>query len=244
MRLSETYVARSINIVALFILTIAVTGCTRPGDHPISPDCSWTEDDHRTLKLETIAERRHLREDANTAEDLAIRWADNYISPRAEYDSRRDECMESLFKGLADNHRVDVELVRQYSNERDTLSDSATTFSFGLLYVAVVYYLIGKLRRKFSEDEAINFWAVTVVLSVGGALVGLLVGNLWSIVIETYRLNSEHLSYRMNRIPLRQHWFVFLLCSILSFWLAAFIRLRFVEVALRGHPKRENYDSH
>jgi len=236
MQLSETHVARSIKVVALFILIIVLAGCTRPGDHPISPNCAWSEDDQRTLKLETIAERRHLREDAETAEDLAIRWADKYFSLKPEYGSQRDECMESLFKGLADHHRVDIDLVLQYSRERDIVADLASILSFGLLYVAVVYYLIGKLRRKFSEDEAINFWAVTIVLSVGGGLVGLLVGNLWSIVIETYRLNSAHLSYRMNRLPIRRYGFVFLLCSILSFWLVAFIRSRFVGASLRGNP--------
>ena len=110
--------------------------------------------------------------------------------------------------------------------------DSAAILSFGLLYLGFVYYLIGKLQRKFSEDELVNFWAVTIVLSVGGGLVGLLVGNLWSIVIETYRLNSAHLSYRMNRLPFRQYWFVCLLVGILSFWLIAFIRSRFGQASL------------
>jgi hypothetical protein len=224
----STTVARSINIVALFILTIAVAGCTRPGDHPISPDCSWQEDDHRTLRLDSIAERRHLHADAATAEDVAIRWADKYFSLRPEYASRRDECTASLFKGIAENHRVEVALVRQYSRERDVLLDSATILSFGLLYITALYYLIGKLRRKFGEDESNNFWAVTIVLSVGGGLVGMLTGSLWSIVIENYRLNSAHLSYRMNRLPFRQHWFVCLLFSILIFWLVAFIRSRSV----------------
>jgi len=227
MQVSGTHIARSFKFVACFILIIGLGGCTRPGDHPISPNCVWNEDDHRTLKLETNADRRHLREDPAPAEDLAIRWADKYFSLKPEYDFRRDACMGALFKGLADNHSVDVDLVRQYSRERDIVTDSAAILSFGLLYLAGIYYLVGKLRRKFSEDESANFWAVTIVLSFGGGLVGLLVGNLWSIVFETYRLNSAHLSYRMNRLPFRQYWFVFLLCSILSFWLVAFIRSRF-----------------
>ena len=232
MHLSETHFPRSIKLVAFVILMIGFGGCTRPGDHPIAPNCSWSEDDQQTLKLETYAERRHLRKDAATAEDLAIRWADKYYSLQPQYDSRREGCMDSLFKGLADNHRVDVDLVRQYSRERDMVVDSAAILSFGLLYLAFVFYLIGKLQRRFSEDESVNFWAVTIVLSVGGGLVGLLVGNLWSIVIETYRLNSAHLSYRMNRLPFRQYWFVCLLVGILSFWLIAFIRSRFGQASL------------
>jgi len=141
--------------------------------------------------------------------------------------------MESLFKGVASHHGVDVALVVQYSRQRDIAADSVTVLSFGLLYLAAVYYLIGRIRRRFSADESINFWVMTAVMSVGASLVGLLVGGLWSIVIETYRLNSGHLSYRMNLIPFRQYWFVFLLCLVLAFWLIALIRSKDLKKGLQ-----------
>jgi len=212
-------------VLVILVLAIALGSCARPGDHPVSSNCLWTEDDNRTLNLENLADRHHLRDDAVTAEDLSIRWADKYFGLRPEYGARRDECMQSLFSGVASHHGVDVNLVRQYSTERDIVVDSATILSFGILYLAAVYYVVGKIRRRFSADEAVNFWILTLVMSVGVSLIGLLVGNLWSIVIETYRL-SVHLSYRMNRIPFRQYWFVYLLCGILAFWLIAFIRSR------------------
>jgi hypothetical protein len=221
-------------VLAVFIVTIVLGSCARPGDHPISSNCLWTEDNHRTLNLENFADRRHLRDDAVTAEDVAIRWADKYFGHRPEWGSRCDECMESLFNGVASHHGVDVNLVRQYSRERDIVADSVAILIFGLLYLAVVYYLVGKIRRRFSADETVNFWIMALVMSVGASLVGLLVGNLWSIVIETYRLNSTHLSYRMNRIPFRQYWYVYLLCGILAFWLIAFIRSRVSSTGLQN----------
>jgi hypothetical protein len=48
----------------------------RLGDHPVFADCSWIEDDNHTLNLQNLADRHHLRDDAATAEDMAIRWAD------------------------------------------------------------------------------------------------------------------------------------------------------------------------
>lgn len=213
-------------VLAVLIVTIALGSCARPGDHPVSSNCLWTEDDNRTLNLENIVDRRHLRDDAVTAEDVAIRWADKYFHLRPEYDARVDECMQSLVKGVASRHGVDVNLVRQYSRQRDFVADSIAILSFGLLYLAAVYYLVGKIRRRFSADESVNFWIMTIVMSAGASLVGLALGNLWSIVFETYRLNSVHLSYRMNRIPVREYWFVFLLCGILGFWLIAFIRTK------------------
>ena len=213
-------------LLAVLIVTFLLGSCARPGDHPVSSNCAWTEEDKRTLNLQNRADRHHLRDDAVTAEDLAIRWADQRFPRRPEYEARRDECMESLFSGVAHQHAVDVALVRQYSQERDIFADSAAILTFGLLFVGAVYYLVGRIRRRFDLDESVDFWIMTAVMSVGASLVGLFILILWSIAVETYRLNSVHLSYRMNRIPSRQYWFVFLVCCILVFWLIALIRSR------------------
>jgi hypothetical protein len=53
-----------------------------------------------------------------------------------------------------------------------------------------------------------------------------MVGGLASIVIENIRLNSAHLSYRMNRIPFRQHWAMLFVCGFVVFWLVALMRRR------------------
>src|ERR1051326_8358044 len=73
----------------LIILGLALSACTRPGDYPITTDCRWIEDDHRSLDLSVAADRRHLRNDAITAEDVAIRWADRHYHLMPEYESRR-----------------------------------------------------------------------------------------------------------------------------------------------------------
>jgi hypothetical protein len=211
-------------LLALLILTLVLGGCTRPGDHPVSSNCSWAEDDNHTLNLQNFADRRHLYNDAVTAEDMAVRWADQHFHLSPEWDRRCYQCAQSLFKGVASHHGVDLNLVRQYSRQRDVVADSITILSFGLIYLAAVYYLVGKLRRRFSADESINYWIMSAVISFGVGLAGVLVGGLWSIVIETYRLNSPHLSFRMNRVPFRQYWLVFLLCLMLAFWLIALIR--------------------
>jgi hypothetical protein len=213
-------------LLPVLILTLVLGSCVRPGDHSVSENCSWTEADHRTLNLQNSGDRHHLRDDAVTAEDVAIRWADQRFPHQSQYETRRDECMESLFNGVARQHAVDVALVRQYSHERDVLADLAAILSFALFFVAASYYLVSRIRRRFDVDEPVSFWIMTAVMSFGTSLVGLFAGILWSIVFETYRLNSLHLSYRMNRIPSRKYWFVFLLCGVLVFWLIALLRSR------------------
>ncbi|PWT93486.1 MAG: hypothetical protein C5B55_04410 [Blastocatellia bacterium] len=71
----------------MFLLIILVTlfSCVRPGDHLISQGCAWVEDDHCTLDLSKSADRCHLRNDADTAEDVAIRRADRYFGHLPEY---------------------------------------------------------------------------------------------------------------------------------------------------------------
>jgi hypothetical protein len=206
----------------LLVLITTFSGCVRPGDHPVSPNCEWSEPDHRVLNLATSADRSHLRVDAVTAEDMAIRWADQHAGHRPEWDQRCQECMETLFTGLAKNHGVDMATVRRYSRERDVVLDAAVIISFGLIYVGVAYLLAGRIRRRFPPGEP-GFWVMALTMAVGISLVGVLIGMFGSIIIEELRMNSGHLSFRMNRIPLRAHWVVLFASGVIIFILTALV---------------------
>ena len=221
-------------LLFLLIPILIFTACTRPIDHPISENCLWTEQDSRPLNLNNAADRRHLREDAVTAEDMAIRWADRRWGLAPEYVPERDKCMASLFSSLATHHRVDANIVRQYSRKRDVVMDSAVILSFGALYGVAAYIFAGRIRRRFTPDEP-GFWIMTITLALGISLVGVLAGGLWSITVEEVRMGSGHLSYRMNRIPFRQHWVVLLVSCVGVFALAALIRSR---VPVKAKPVR------
>ena len=216
---------RGMRRLFLLAVTLTLTACARPGDHPVSSNCAWIEDDHRSLNLAGFTDRRHLHFDAVTAEDVAIRWADQHVPLQPEYGARRDECMETLFNGVAGNHRVDVAIVRQYSRERDLVADAAVIVGFSVVYVFASYILAGRIRRRFPTEEP-GFWVMTVAMALGISLVGVLLGSVWSIAIEGVRLNSAHLSYRMGRLPLRQDWAVVFAGGLVVFALVAFVRLR------------------
>lgn len=201
------------------IATITLAGCARPGDHPVSQNCVWSEPDTN------ISDRRHLRFDAATAEDMSIRWADMHVGHRPEWDQKQGECMQTLFQGIAKHHGIDVAVVQQSGIERDLIVDGAVIFSFGILYVFVAYLFTGRIRRRFLGEDS-SFWIMTLTMAVGVSLVAVMVGILGSIVIETFRLNSVHLSYRMNRIPFRQHWAMLFACGFVVFGLVALLRYR------------------
>lgn len=216
----------SLPVALLLACLISLMVRTRPGDHPISSNCTWDEDNSRSLNLANRADWSHLRDDAVTAEDISIRWADKNFPHFPEYDARQYECMEALFDGVAKHHGVDVALVRQYSVERDVALDSATILSLGVLYTLVAYVFAGRIRRRFPPGEP-GFWVMTLTMAIGISLAGVMIGMLWSIVIEGVRFNSGHLSYRMNRIPFREHWVVLFFCGVAIFVLASLVRSRF-----------------
>ena len=209
----------------LLIATIGLVGCARPGDHPVSPNCVWNEQNSHLLELTKRSDRRHLRFDAVTAEDMAIRWADIHFGHRPEWDQKCSECMHSLFHGIAKQHGVDVAVVRQYSVQRDLVADTAVIFSFGILYVGVAYIFAGRILRRFRSDAS-SFWIMTLTMAAGVSLIAVMVGMLGSIVIEEVALNSGHLSFRMNRIPFRQYWTILFVCGYVLFVLLALMRSR------------------
>ena len=211
------------NRLLLLIATISLVACTRPGDHPISSNCVWSEPDSHSLDLTKISDRRHLRFDAVTAEDMAIRWADAHFGHLPNYEQKRDECMQTLFEGLAKDHGVDVAIVRQYSMDRDPVADAAVIFSFAILYAGVAYVFTGRIHRRFPSGDS-GFWIMTLTMAAGVSLVAVMVASLGSIVIETVRLNSVHLSYRMNRIPFRRDWATMFVCGFVVFGLVALMR--------------------
>ena len=67
---------------------------------------------------------------------------------------------------------------------------------------------------------------MTLTMAAGLSLIGVMVGMLGSIVVEGVLLNSGHLSYRMNRIPFRQHWTMLFVCGYVIFVLMALLRSR------------------
>ena len=157
-----------------------------------------------------------------------------HFGHRPEWDQKQSECMQTLFQGIAKDHGVDVATVQQYSMEREFMFDAAVIFGFGLLYLFVAYIFTGRIRRRFHDDNT-GFWIMTLTMAAGVSLAAVMVGILGSIVIETFRLNSVHLSYRMNRIPFRQHWAMLFVSGCVVFGLVALLRSR-IKVRIKATP--------
>jgi len=182
--------------------------------------CTWQED--QTAK-------RSLREDAEIAEDLAIRYADvhaglrtgRYEGPEA-YVETRNRCMEILFAVVAKGHGVAVERVRQASLERPVGFDVAVILAFTLLYGWVASMIAKMVRRRVElEDGVLIVLGVTLIASLLLSAVGAMAGDVWSITAETHRLGNGHLSYRTNQLPWIRHRLWFFLGGLAIYWLIA-----------------------
>jgi hypothetical protein len=179
--------------------------------------------------LTSTADRTHLRRDAESAETIAIHYAD--VSPARrkgtkEYDQARDECMESLFGVVARNHGLAIDRVRAYTSLRNWRFDVMVLVSFGVIYLIATYAIAGRLGRHIgTEDWRVATLAV-IGLSLGAAVVAMMVFDMWASTAESLRLGSWHLSYREDRLPWHHHGVLLFSGSVGLFWLISLLRYR------------------
>jgi hypothetical protein len=139
---------------------------------------------------------RHLSDDAEFAEDLAIRYADLRRGPG--YARMRGECMARLFGAIAENHSVALEQVRASLGCRRVSFDLAVMLSFALIFGLCASFLTRWLAR-ICDPAALT--SITFMASVLASAIGVMLGEVWSWTWESYRLGNGHMSYRVIRIP-------------------------------------------
>jgi hypothetical protein len=219
----QVRLATSIGAVVLAALSL----CDCVGGKRQSRRCEWPAETPRRLDLAQSADRAHLRRDAESAETIAIHYAD--VSParrkgRREYDQARDECMASLFGTVARTHGLDIGLVRGYTAVRNELYDAIVLLSFTVLYAFTAHTLAGRLARRFRADERNVAVLAAIGLSFSSALVAMMVFPLWAETVESVRLGSWHLSYRAERLPWRHHPVLLFTSCVGLFLVISFLR--------------------
>jgi len=77
--------------------------------------CEWPDERGESIDPKDPAQQRHLRDDAQTAEKVAVRYADRREGVERMGNHRRatDECEAVLFDSIARVHHVTPEQVRQ-----------------------------------------------------------------------------------------------------------------------------------
>jgi hypothetical protein len=199
-------------LVPLSLVVLGLTACARHSQPNAS--CEWPQETSPgALGTGPPPQERHLSDDAEFAEDLAIRYADARRGPHsghfegiAEYGRTREQCMANLFKVIGSTHNVMPEQVRRSLGRRRPGLDLAVILSFAVLYGWLAYVIAGRLCRLYAHQEGLLTEVVmTIFASAAVSAAGVGLGEEWSLMMENFRLSSGHLSYRVMRIPWTQH---------------------------------------
>jgi len=229
--------------ITLVLISVILAVCIPESSGPDAV-CRWPGDTRGLLNLSDESAARHLSQDAESAEDLAIRYADGHSRPgtalgatMADYLRTRDQCMAALFQVIGDHHHVTPQRVRESINtHRSTSLDVVVMLSFGLLYAVAAYRFVGGIWRRFlpTEDTLLGITA-TVVISPVASLLGVVTGDFWSGEAEALRIGYGHLVQRAARIPWGHHRPAIFTIGVLVFWALSWFRYREVRSnALQG----------
>jgi uncharacterized membrane-anchored protein YhcB (DUF1043 family) len=227
-----------------FLLALALSclmGCSRSVRS--NANCGWLQEAKTPLDLNTPQRGRHLSEDAELAEDLAIRYADVCCRPSgtrhsmAEYVQSRDRCMAKLFEVVAKDHSVTQEQVRKSINaDRHASLDAVVILLFSVLYGLAASWMAEGVWRHFPPRDG-WFVGVAAVLVISSliSLTGVLVGEMWSTLAEEFRVGTDHLSYRVDRIPWIHHRLGIFVVGVIIFLLLSAFHYRTARIAPKNN---------
>lgn len=187
-----------------FILAVLlVTGaCVRRDGR--NADCRWPAE-----SPPAAANAWHLASDAELAEDLAIRYADThhglrtpgYVSGEA-YVAARDRCLGTLLGTAARAHGTPAEQIGRALGGNRAAIDTAVNLPFLLIAGLLACLAARWIWRRYPLREG---WmpgvVMTLFLALSFAFAGVMLGEMWSWLVEGWRLDNGHMSYRAIRLP-------------------------------------------
>ena len=208
-----------------------LTACAH---HPApNSNCKWPNEVHaKALNLKQSSDRQHLSDDAEFAEDLAIRYADscckNFDGTSAGADAR-DTCMADLFRVIANTHKVSPDEVRRALGHRRLSFDLAVILSFAIVYGCGASVCVRWIFRTYRAREDLTTMVImTTIGSLLTSVAGVILGEVWSGILESLRIRNGHMSYRAARIPWTQHHLELFVAGVVVFLLIAAFHRRAV----------------
>lgn len=196
--------ARTAALTLLFVVCTAA--CVRREGR--NSDCTWPGETGMK-KPDTGALGPHLSEDAELAEDLAIRYADAHHELRSgqfestdAFTNAINRCGKNLFEEIGRAHAVPVKQVSQALGRNRVGTDLMVNLPFLLLYGLAASLVLKRIWARYPPADGWSSGAAMVlVCSLVFGVVGMLLGEVWSTTAENLRIGTGHLSYRVNRLP-------------------------------------------
>jgi hypothetical protein len=175
------------SLAASLELVLVTAGCGVIPAERVNTDCVWSGEASSPLDTQTRAGRRHLRNEATLAEELAIRYADRRRGFRSGHwvgndeDVRsREQCLSMLVEIVARSRRVAPELVRDAVRQRPVLVDLAAVFlPMALLFALAGDLVARRVCRIFSRDQSLQRLLAIVAVSAFVTVLGYQLGSFW-----------------------------------------------------------------
>lgn len=196
-----------VRIATLTLLLVFCTaGCVRREGR--NSDCRWPSETG-TKETDIEVSGQHLSDDADLAEDLAIRYADTHYGLRSGHFESNDvftnamkHCGQNLFEDIGRAHGVPVTQLSQALGRNRAGTDLMVNLPFFLLYGLAASLVIRRIWARYPFADGWTSGATMIlVCSFVFAIVGVLLGEMWSTTGENLRIGTGHLSYRVNRLP-------------------------------------------
>jgi hypothetical protein len=211
--------------VVLITIMLGLAGCAGVSRNA---DCQFPLDE---IAPTAVLDQGLLDREALLAEDLAIRFADRTAGPRSKwplgregYRTVREQCMGTLFDIVGRRHGVSVAQVREALTHRGMTFDGVVLISFLGLYALAANSILRRILSGSLGQNALSATLAVAGASLAVAPIGALAWTVWSGIAETIRLGNGHASYRVARIPWRQHPVEIVLACLVLFCLVALYR--------------------
>ncbi len=195
------------------VLMVACTSACLPRTR-FNKACEWTGDSERRLDMRLSSDQQHLIEDAQLAEELAVRYADfRHTEPYGyeghggllEHGKVGNDCLAKLDGVIKRSHGVTQSEITVARRHRDRAFDVAVVVSFWALFALAATWFARALLTYSGSDRSI--WVATTTVSsmaVAAAAVQLL--SMWATVAEIVRIGNDHLGpQRGGLIPWDHH---------------------------------------
>ena len=206
---------RSRLFIALAVPCVLLAAClSRPR---LNSSCRYVGDSAAALHLERAADREHLAQDAQIAEELAMRYGD-VGRPAVTMDSSlrlRAACFSRLVTTISERHAVSPDEVQAAALRRGAAFDVTVVW----IPVAIVLIILSdrvtaRVARGMSMEDRAPRLVGLALLAPAVAVIVLISAQLWSVWAEMIRLGDGHISYRASRLPVAQHGWLVFSCSM------------------------------
>jgi hypothetical protein len=221
-------------LLHLLLAVVSVSACTNAR---VNSTCAWADDRAYPLDITNPDDQQHLIEDAQLAEDLAIRFADLEHGRLYGYHGHgglvrqrqtRAECMASLVAVIKTHHGVTSEQIAVARRYRNPVFDLAVALSFASVYWIGAVWACRGLVLRFRDDARAALVALAIA-SLPISTIGVLLGGLWFGAAEIIRVGNDHLSsFREARHLGSQHLPRMFIVGVALFGLAGVRQLRHI----------------